>query len=457
MPNGYRRSSVARGFQAPRPANDNSRMKLVSNKLFPNDTRTPARQFGRRALQRTTVNAVSRTALLGLTARGVARFIPYVGVALTLAEIAYEAYQWYAASQGGLVNEGSWRKIQDCGGGAGMNKSSFVTCGDWPLTTSQWYAGEGQLAQDYGTLKFAGYYKKVLDPHPVFGPGFIEFTQGDQYKWKSSYGPELPWPEIKSGAIKNVPAKELEALPIEFYPSVDPLSLPIHQPVPIAKPIPYEVIPHRKPNPARSPTEQPIRGPLPRRLPRGYPQPYYVPRPPPIDTPGRKSRPRPRSPRPSLPIQSPDAVPLPTGIPVPVIPISGKPAELPSAVELNPIPGGLPRIFAPPRSFHRPPPGTKERKVKIHNPFGRVVNIITETLDVLDALYWALPQDIRRKYRRNYKGKIEAVTANFQHIDVAEAIKNLIVNEIGDRIIGTVAKGIKHGNRPLGLTAGPAL
>ena len=85
---------------------------------------------------------------------------------------------------------------------------------------------------------------------------------------------------------------------------------------------------------------------------------------------------------------------------------------------------------------------------------------VTETIDVIDAFYDALPW-----YRRN-KGdnpfdKAQKVYDHFEEIDLQLAIENLIINEIVDTTLGRVSQSIKPLNRalgrPVGVQSGPAL
>ena len=105
-----------------------------------------------------------------------------------------------------------------------------------------------------------------------------------------------------------------------------------------------------------------------------------------------------------------------------------------------------------------------------------ILNAITETSDVVWALYNSLPWQVR-----SFKGedgkwhpidwsiqdRIERIYENAHLIDPGKFIENLVKNEIGDAIAGktgqmgkdAVRSAIENGlyNRPVGLTTGPAL
>lgn len=107
----------------------------------------------------------------------------------------------------------------------------------------------------------------------------------------------------------------------------------------------------------------------------------------------------------------------------------------------------------PPRPPH---PKTKERKGQVHAAVGKAVAIafqVTEGVDAVDAIYDSLPAHIKRrtaKSGRTRKGsylgegtpystpydKAMALYRHYRHIDLSEAAKNLIINQIVDYLIG---------------------
>jgi len=152
------------------------------------------------------------------------------------------------------------------------------------------------------------------------------------------------------------------------------------------------------------------------------------------------------------------------------------------------------------------PKGRKEKESKayISSKFRRAVwwaaNIVTEACDVVDAFYDAIPFKERQKYEkslarfgswRNWeryeytqrnlpnwakeenqlfgKGagacrmKAYAVWEDWEKVDLGQAMKNVIYQQMQDTIIGSTSKYANKGylqnarGRPLGLTAGPAL
>jgi hypothetical protein len=139
-----------------------------------------------------------------------------------------------------------------------------------------------------------------------------------------------------------------------------------------------------------------------------------------------------------------------------------------------------------------------ERKAQTHGKgiraIKKIVNIITESLDVANCLYDALPDPLvgrkpippkkvdgkiyyahgggiykltppekpamRDPFRRTHK-KLEMILKNLDEVDLNEAIECAVKNQIEDKVIGSLASaagpfGGKYG-RPIGFTSGPAL
>lgn len=149
---------------------------------------------------------------------------------------------------------------------------------------------------------------------------------------------------------------------------------------------------------------------------------------------------------------------------VPLLPgdaIASDPGAAPRG-EIAPTPGVTIQTRI---DYRRPPAGTKEQKF-IANPAGRnlVVRLfsgITEFGDAIDAIYEAIPKELRGTRRRTLVDKANFVYRNLQHVDIIEALQNLAVNEVEDRAIGKLgrygAKAAARHNRAVGFATGPAL
>lgn len=198
--------------------------------------------------------------------------------------------------------------------------------------------------------------------------------------------------------------------PVIPYPGLDPLILPIGVPTTWPQPVPYHLIPGWRQNPWRSPREQPQRG---------------------YDVPGRIQLPRPR-PNPGFEVN--------TGV-----------APVPVAAH----------------KYQPPGPGKKERKFTLRQSMGEglylTIGAITETLDVLDAFYDALPRHLRGRGKLTPQQKAALVYRHFQHLDIAKVLENIATDQVEDFVIGRLARGAgKHsgkwlGKRGPGILVGPAL
>lgn len=197
------------------------------------------------------------------------------------------------------------------------------------------------------------------------------------------------------------------------WPSVDPLSLPIGQPVPDPAPIPYRAIPGIRPNPMRAPQEQRRSGgdSLPRR------QPYTVP--------GE--------------VWQYDYPP------------AGRtaPRGSPSSIPIQP-----------------PPRGTRERKVIANIPgshfSAKLINLVTETKDAVDAFWWALPAKFRKGTL--LPDRFRDLWQHWDEVDMGKALRNLIRNEITDQVVGRIGRAVSrtyrnnpYWTRPVGVSTGPAM
>jgi len=146
-------------------------------------------------------------------------------------------------------------------------------------------------------------------------------------------------------------------------------------------------------------------------------------------------------------------------------------------------PGAQPSVRPNPRPDLRKPPtkGEKERKTiatpKAASYVAKVVSAVTESLDVVNAAYDALPEKLRKQlYARSQHGKdsnnpvsaknkIKAVYTHWDDVDVKEFLTNLAKNEVEDRLIGGINQRIAKNNRPwynqsrrpVGWSTGPAL
>ena len=126
---------------------------------------------------------------------------------------------------------------------------------------------------------------------------------------------------------------------------------------------------------------------------------------------------------------------------------------------------------APPPRYRRaprpapPPRGTREAP-KAQGPLQTIMkamDIISEAAEFVDALYDALPDDVRKRWDEKGRGlidnagqygidgadwKLNALWHNWHKVDIEQAIKNIIANEFQDKILGkyqqALPKNIGH-------------
>lgn len=139
----------------------------------------------------------------------------------------------------------------------------------------------------------------------------------------------------------------------------------------------------------------------------------------------------------------------------------------PGAVEISP--------HAPPRPVSplgpRPPgPRTKERKAGLP-PWAAAVwhglGPITETVDIIDAVYEALDKQTKRDaYKRlgrqpTPQERLEIIYRNIHKLNMGDVVKNIVENQAEDFVFGKFGKALgqasANSGRPIGYGAGPAL
>lgn len=147
----------------------------------------------------------------------------------------------------------------------------------------------------------------------------------------------------------------------------------------------------------------------------------------------------------------PDVVPR--GVAVPIGGPRAQPAPLSPLVPGDPV---------------RPPgPKVKERKIRMggYGAVNAVVSAATEGVDIVEALWDALPRSrqTREKGKKTTpQQKALDLYRGWPDIDVAAAVKNLVVNELKDRAIGRIGQAVgkaaqksrPHGNLPIGYQTG---
>lgn len=130
--------------------------------------------------------------------------------------------------------------------------------------------------------------------------------------------------------------------------------------------------------------------------------------------------------------------------------------------EVVPLPGLKPWLPVRP-----PGPKVKERKIRMggYGAINAVVGAATEAVDVVEALWDALPRSAqtREKGKKTTpQQKALDLYKGWPQLDLPAAVKNLLANELKDRAIGTIGQAVgkaaqkarPHGNLPIGYQAG---
>lgn len=203
-------------------------------------------------------------------------------------------------------------------------------------------------------------------------------------------------------------------------PQWQPEAWPIGVPAPTPAPVPFPAIPGRVPNPNRSPTEQTEFGN------------------------------EPPNPQPAPEVPTPGVIVLPT-------PGNPTPEPSPSPQPNTPFPG-------PPATSR-----TRERKVilALAGVPARIVSAATETKDVIDAFWSAMPEQFQRAHKFRYgrltrpHEKALLIWENLDQLDIGAAITNLAWEQLEDMAYGRLgklqARAARKRRAMHGFTLGPAL
>lgn len=236
----------------------------------------------------------------------------------------------------------------------------------------------------------------------VYGPGSTG-TPNRMTMWAHYTRPGLAGPRIRLRTANSTPPPDY-VLP----PQIDPMQLPIKSPVHTPQPIPWKVIPHRKPNPMRveqSEGSEPSLRPQPQPATQGLPPGKYIPVGEVVVTP---------PPRPGRP---------------PVV--------------IKDAPGV--HVRRPPRN------NEDERKVgKI--PLGLVgeaLSVVTEAGDVAGAFFYAISQKDRPRDPGTPWDQAVFVAQNLDKVQLPKLLGNLIIMLITDAAAGKWGKAQRDLNRKL--------
>lgn len=211
-------------------------------------------------------------------------------------------------------------------------------------------------------------------------------------------------------------------------------------------PIPWPLIPAIRPNPFRAPLEQ---------RQRGYADP-------------RRARARDRVVDAYIPTDRHWSRPIADAIPIIVQPgeqFPGVVVRPPIAVVINPArPGARTRPIAPGHVFARAKAGTKEVKVKMSmhpkSPQAKMVHLVTETEDFIEALWDSIPENCKRNAGYNFKNIEDKVEAIWRFMGTPclpweAALQNLVVEKATDMVFGAAGRAQAQANQTFGWIRSP--
>lgn len=130
------------------------------------------------------------------------------------------------------------------------------------------------------------------------------------------------------------------------------------------------------------------------------------------------------------------------------------------------VPATQPQPQPLPQPTRRAPPMAGEREKKTMPRSRRLglllvhaMDRLSESAEVVDAVYDALPKDVKRRWSKGRKDrpladqagqygidgadwKLQAIYHNWHRLDAAQAVENIVKNEIEDRIYGGIYRGL---------------
>lgn len=407
------------------------------------------------------MNVAKRKVAEKVAGKLLARAVPFLGWAL----LAYDIYDWLKSNglrpQGALHNRNPTGPLD--GGFYTLGPASSSSTHNPALPNGQNWVGAPSSTQTTTALNT---YVRQMNRNLSLPAPFV---------WQEScWGPYAAGTVVRRGAFAIPKPAIRPAYPLEPYyePWFDPS-------------LPPQFQPQAKPDPRWQPKRRPIAPGIDWRY---YEGPYVVPSRPfdptkPIQQPPRPRRKRktkPRwpwpymdpLPRPTFPVPQPIEDPVPWPMPGPrPAPVPGAP---PGPGMMTPIPGYItiidPRVGPRPKPRLRPLPrprprepgpyptpprsGDIERKVGMSAlGYGWVMslfNFTTEARDWIDAVYKALPCNVRSKSHNTAVKKMEAIYRHFDAIDPEAMVTELFLNQIEDAVIGKTSGFI---NKAFGSSA----
>ena len=127
-------------------------------------------------------------------------------------------------------------------------------------------------------------------------------------------------------------------------------------------------------------------------------------------------------------------------------------------------PYAAPKAQLAQHTFSRAGLRVKERKIAMKARFIlSAINYVTETNDILDSLWKSLPKQYQRlPEHRGLRAmrpqhKLKSLYRHWDKVEFEKFVREVVKNEIEDRIYGGIGKGLKKLNQTLGSVKGVQL
>lgn len=373
---------------------------------------------------------IPATKAAGLLGRGLGRFVPVLGWVI----VGYELYQLYSESEYRAAFMGYVRVPGGCVAFPTENHTWSSTGGPSTVACTLSAITNSPPAPNF-TETFVFRLGQITDNQYFTPPNPSDEEQNPQF-WRTVERWQKIGVKVKSNSPLLSPAYRPAYEPY-IHPSWDPESAPIGQPAPMPKPLPWPQVPYL---PDFDPHGNPIRGPQPSPNPAPQPKPGIQPSP-------SYPAPFPEWPTPTPTRPAPQPGPQTGAPPAPAIPVTPSPKPWPQ----------------PQNRPARPPVRTKERKFRATpaagSYLGIALNIASESVDVVEAVWYALPPRYRSKPQIGHDGRPHRVGAvqmakdiylHADQIDLNRAMKNILVNQLGDAMAGAMGRKLAQGNANMG-------
>lgn len=341
-----------------------------------------------------------RPAVWRLGGRVAYRLIPYVGWALTAAELFYLLHEFWPSAQSGPNLDG-WVRTQKCSPTASGTRYFYArhnTCNAILLAKANQatFEAPNRDAQLYPSTGWAtvGEWSDYIDPHPVFGASYLQHFYKAEWTRKPGVVEEF-W-------ISTQPTPNL-------LPYADPFPYPVRQPAQPARVAPPSTMPRPK-----TPTP-----------------PVYVP--------------SPRLPPELAPPTATARVPRTGRVP---------------RWRFNPQPNRAPRQQRNPKP---PRPGTKERKLTIRTVGGLAWLFVDQAwgvVEFIENVHKALPEEYQAPpfksdgSRSTPYDKADALWRHFDKLNWQEVVEEMLNDVIEDFLIGHIGQAGGRVNRMTGQATG---